>query len=80
LLSCGFPTQEIIEVTAGEIRALGYLIIRDPDDCDPSHVFAQATRYKSRNEIARDCKTLADAVTRRWAQPGTAAEAAPVQE
>ena len=71
LLSCGFPTQEIIQVTAGEIRHLGYLIIRDPDECDASHVFAQAAQYKSRNAIGRDCKTLAEAVTRRWAESGT---------
>ncbi|MCI0402595.1 MAG: hypothetical protein L0212_03630 [Acidobacteria bacterium] len=68
LLSCGFPTQEIVEVTAGEVRALGYIIVRDPDECDESHVFAKAVRYKSRSQIHRDCQTLAEAVTRRWAE------------
>ena len=65
VLSCGFPTQEIVEVTAGEVRKLGYIIVRDPDDCDDSHVFAHATAHKSRNQIAQDCKALADLVNAR---------------
>jgi hypothetical protein len=68
LLSCGFPTQEIVEVKAEEVRALGYIIVRDPDDCDDSHVFAKAVRHKSRTQVKRDCQTLAEAVTRRWAE------------
>lgn len=65
LLSCGFPTQEIIEVLAGDVRELGYMLIRDPDDCDPSHVFAKAKAYKSRGQIAKDCKFLAETVNKR---------------
>jgi hypothetical protein len=65
LLSCGFPTQEIIQVLAGDIRQLGYVIIREPDECDPSHVFAKAIQYKSRGQVAKDCKTLAEIVNQR---------------
>ena len=62
VLSCGLPTQEIVEVTAGEVRGLGYAIVRDPDECDDSHVFAKPRAYKSKGQIAKDCKTLAELV------------------
>lgn len=65
VLSCGFPTLEIIEVRAGDVRELGYMIIRDPDDCDASHVYAKARDHKSKNRIERDCKTLAELVNGR---------------
>jgi hypothetical protein len=32
VLSCGFPTQEIVEVRAGDVRKLGYMIVREPDN------------------------------------------------
>ncbi len=75
VLSCGFPTQEIIEVLAGEVRALGYDLIREPDDCDDSHVFAQAKGHKSKNEIMRDCKALAEIVNARRLAAGLEAAA-----
>lgn len=62
VLSCGFPTQEIVEVKAGDVRSLGYMIVRVPDDCDASHVFAKAQAYKSRGKISKDCKMLAELV------------------
>jgi hypothetical protein len=65
LLSCGFPNQKIIEIKAGEVRRLGYVIIRDPDDCDASHVFAKAIVAKSRGQINKDCKALAEIVNKR---------------
>jgi hypothetical protein len=64
VLSCGIPTQEIVEVRAGDFRGLGYMIVRDPDDCDDSHVFAQAKGYKPKKQIERDCKALAEIVNR----------------
>lgn len=67
LLSCGFATQEIVQVLAGEVRQLGYILIRDPDECDASHVFAKAIEYKSRGQVEKDCKRLAEAVNRRTA-------------
>ena len=67
ILSCGLPTQEIIEIAAGDVRKLGYLLVREPDDCDPSHVFAKARAPKSRNQISKDCKALAEIVNARWA-------------
>ncbi|SRR6266496_2372061 len=67
ILSCGFPTQEIIEVRAGDVRSLGYILVREPDDCDPAHVFARARAPKSRNQISKDCKALAEIVNARRA-------------
>jgi hypothetical protein len=68
VLSCGLPTQEIIEVTAGEVRALGYIIVREPDDCDDSHVFAKPRVAKSKGQIVKDCKALAELVNARDAR------------
>ncbi len=68
VLSCGFPTQEIVEVRAGDVRKLGYMIVREPDNCDNSHVFAKAKAYKSRGQIAKDCKALAELVNARIAR------------
>lgn len=65
VLSCGFETQEIVEVRAGDVRQLGYMIVRDPDECDDSHVFAKALAHKSRGQIEKDCKALAEIVNRR---------------
>jgi hypothetical protein len=65
VLSCGFPTQQIIEVRAGDVRNLGYMIVREPDDCDASHVFARARVTKSRGQISKDCKALAELVNAR---------------
>jgi hypothetical protein len=62
VLSCGLPTQEIVEIRAGDVRKLGYMIVREPDDCDDSHVFAKALAYKSKGQIQKDCKTLAELV------------------
>src|SRR4051794_27887311 len=62
---CGFEHQQIIEITAGEVRNFGYEIIREPDDCDNSHVYARATVAKSRGQIAKDCKALAELVNQR---------------
>ena len=62
VLSCGIPTQEIVEVRARDVRSLGYILVREPDDCDPSHVFAKARVPKSRNQISKDCKVLAEIV------------------
>jgi hypothetical protein len=68
ILACGFPTQEIIEVKAGDVRELAYMIVRQPDDCDDSHVFAKAKSYKSRSRIEKDCKILAEIVNARQAK------------
>jgi hypothetical protein len=68
VLSCGFPTQEIVEVRAGDVRKLGYMIVRGPDNCDPSHVFAKAEAYKSKGQIEKDCKVLAEIVNDRNAR------------
>jgi hypothetical protein len=65
VLSCGFETQEIIEVRAGDVRNLGYMIVRDPDNCDDSHVFAKALAHKSKGQIHKDCKILAELVNAR---------------
>ena len=65
VLSCGFPTQEIVEIRAGDVRSLGYMIVRDPDECDASHVFAKAREHKSKNQIGRACKILAELVNAR---------------
>jgi hypothetical protein len=65
VLSCGFPTQEIVEVRAVDVRNLGYMIVRQPDNCDDSHVFTKARAYKSRGQISKDCKTLAELVNAR---------------
>jgi hypothetical protein len=65
VLSCGFPTQKIVEVRASEVRSLGYIIVREPDDCDDSHVFAKARAYKSKGQIHKDCKELAELVNAR---------------
>jgi len=65
VLSCGFPTQEIVEVSAGEVRNLGYIIVREPDNCDNSHVFAKPRTPKSRSQVAKDCKALAEIVNSR---------------
>jgi hypothetical protein len=65
VLSCGLPTQEIVEVRAGDWRALGYIIVRDPDECDASHVFSQMKTHKSRGQIAKDCKAVAELVNKR---------------
>jgi hypothetical protein len=62
VLSCGLPTQEIVEIRAGDVRGLGYIIVREPDDCDDSHVFAKASTPKSRGQIEKDCKALAEIV------------------
>src|ERR1700735_5851432 len=70
VLSCGFPTQEIVEVRAGDVRKLGYMIVRDPDNCDDSHVFAKASAHKSKNQIERDCKVLAEIVNSRSVSGG----------
>ena len=75
VLSCGFPTQEIVEVRAGDVRKLGYMIIREPDDCDASHVFARAREHKSKGQIEKDCKILAEiANARRRARIGSQGE------
>lgn len=71
VLSCGFPTQQIIEVRAGDVRNLGYMIVRYPDDCDPSHVFAKSRTQKSKGQIVNDCKALAELVNARNAAPKT---------
>jgi hypothetical protein len=71
VLSCGFETQQIVEVTAGDVRRLGYIIVRDPDECDDSHVFAKATGHKSRSQVANDCKKLAEIVNTRKASKET---------
>lgn len=69
VLSCGFETQEIVELKAGDVRSLGYFIVRDPDNCDASHVFAKARTPKSKGQIHKDCKALAEIVnSRRQAQ------------
>lgn len=68
VLSCGFETQEIVEVRAGDVRNLGYMIVREPDNCDDSHVFAKAKAYKSRGQIGKDCKVLAELVNTRNAR------------
>jgi hypothetical protein len=65
ILSCGFETQEIVEVRAGDVRQLGYMIVRDPDECDNSHVFAKALAHKTRGQIEKDCKALAEIVNSR---------------
>ena len=70
VLSCGFPTQEIVEITAGDVRKLGYIIVRDPDECDASHVFAKAREHKSKGQIEKDCKILAEIVNARRTRPG----------
>jgi hypothetical protein len=67
VLSCGFETQQIVELTAGDVRQLGYIIVRDPDECDDSHIFAKATSHKSRSQVANDCKRLAEIVNSRKA-------------
>jgi hypothetical protein len=67
ILSCGFATQEIVEVRADDVRKLGYMIVRDPDECDNSHVFAKAITPKSRGQVAKDCHTLAESVNARRA-------------
>jgi hypothetical protein len=54
-------------VLAGDVRQLGYKIIREPDDCDDSHVFAKALQHKSRGQVASDCKRLAEIVNQRAA-------------
>ncbi len=48
VLSCGIPTQELIEIRAGDVRKLGYILVREPDDCDDSHVFAKPREPKSK--------------------------------
>jgi hypothetical protein len=53
VLSCGDPTQEIVEMRAGDVRRLGYIIVREPDNCDNSHVFAKAKTYKWSNHAVR---------------------------
>jgi len=68
VLSCGFPTQEIVEVRAGDVRKLGYMVVREPDNCDASHVFAKAEAYKSKGQIEKDCKALAELVNDRNAK------------
>lgn len=65
VLSCGLPTQEIIEIEASDVRKLGYMIIREPDECDNSHVFAKARTVKSKGQIHKDCKSLAEVVNGR---------------
>lgn len=62
VLSCGLPTQEIVEVRAGDVRKLGYMIVREPDTCDDSHVFAKARVPKSKGQVIKDCKALAEIV------------------
>ena len=62
ILSCGYEGQEIVELSAGAVRSLGYEIIREPDDCDASHVYARARHRKSNSQIAVDCKKLAETV------------------
>ena len=62
VLSCGLPTQEIIEVRAGDVRRLGYIIVREPDNCDDSHVFAKPGVPKSKGQVIKDCKALAEIV------------------
>ena len=70
ILSCGNPTQQIVEVRAGDVRSLGYMIVRDPDDCDAAHVFAKGKVPKSRGQISKDCKALAELVNARAAKRG----------
>lgn len=70
VLSCGIPTQEIVELRAGDWRMRGYIIVRDPDECDDSHVFAQANETKSRGQIEKDCKAIAELVNGRSARDG----------
>jgi len=70
VLSCGFPTQEIVEVKAGDVRKLGYMIVREPDDCDASHVFAKAREHKSKRQVEKDCKILAELVNARHRERG----------
>lgn len=65
VLSCGLPTQELVEVTAGDVRSLGYIIVREPDECDDSHVFATPRVPKSKKQIVKDCKALAEIVNAR---------------
>jgi hypothetical protein len=67
VLSCGFETQEVVEIRAGDVRGLGYMIVRDPDNCDDSHVFAKALAPKSKGQIHKDCKALAEIVNFRRA-------------
>jgi hypothetical protein len=55
-------------VKAGDVRELAYMIVRQPDDCDDSHVFANAKSYKSRSRIEKDCKILAEIVNARQAK------------
>jgi hypothetical protein len=62
VLSCGLPTQEIVEIRAGDVRELGYMIVREPDDCDDAHVFAKARNPKSKGQVVKDCKVLAEIV------------------
>ena len=65
VLACGLPTQELVEVTAGDLRTLGYIIVREPDECDDSHVFAKPRVPKSKNQIVKDCKAIAELVNAR---------------
>ncbi len=71
LLSCGFPGQIIIEIIAGEVRSLGYMLVRDPDECDDSHVYAHATHPRSSGQFHKDRKKLAEAVNKRFASGST---------
>jgi hypothetical protein len=62
VLACGLPDQEIVEIRAGDIRKLGYMIVREPDNCDASHVFAKMRSSKSNGQVIKDCKALAEIV------------------
>ena len=56
VLSCGYPTQEIVEVQASDVRRLGYIIVREPDNCDDSYVFAKAKPINPEARYRRTAK------------------------
>lgn len=59
VLGAGFPGQQIVGVKAGELRKLGYLIVRDPEPNNPAHVLVIPNPGKSSKQKHRDRKAMA---------------------
>jgi hypothetical protein len=59
VLAAGVPGQQIVSIKAGELRKLGYGIVRDPEPNDPAHVLVIPNPGKSSSQKHRDRKAMA---------------------
>lgn len=63
VLAAGLPAQKIVSIKVGELRRLGYIIVRDPEPNDPAHVLVLPAPGKSKKQKHLDRKAMALSAT-----------------